>query len=89
MHKGLAVQDLVDDLDARGFLFAGDDLGDLEAFEAVERLAAERGLAPLLVCSASAEENPLLARADVVVQGPGGVLDLLRQLTADARSVPA
>ena len=35
MHKGLAVDTLVDEVDAGAFLFAGDDLGDVEAFEAV------------------------------------------------------
>jgi trehalose 6-phosphate phosphatase len=37
------------------------------------------------VCSASEEETALVERADVVVPGPVGVLDLLRRLTADAR----
>ena len=68
-----------------GFLFAGDDLGDVEAFEAVAELR-EQGLPTLLVCSASEEESALLDRSDVVVHGPDGVLDLLRRLTADARS---
>jgi trehalose 6-phosphate phosphatase len=44
----------------------------------------EQGLATLLVCSASKEESTLLELADVVVPGPDGVLDVLRQLTADA-----
>ncbi|MGZ4449200.1 MAG: trehalose-phosphatase, partial [Nocardioides sp.] len=38
MHKGLAVEALAEELEAGGFLFAGDDLGDLEAFEAVADL---------------------------------------------------
>ncbi len=86
MHKGLVVERLVRDLDAGGFLFAGDDLGDLEAFEAVAELARQ-GLPTLLVCSASQEESTLVALSDVVVKGPEGVLDLLRQLTADARAL--
>jgi trehalose 6-phosphate phosphatase len=88
MHKGLAVGTLVQELGAGGFLFAGDDLGDIEAFDAVAALA-EKGLPTLLVCSASAEENALVELADVVVEGPAGVLALLRQLTADARSLRA
>jgi len=83
MHKGVAVQTLVDELDAGAFLFAGDDLGDLEAFEAVLDLR-RRGLPTLLVCSASREENTLTEMSDVVVDGPAGVLDLMRRLTADA-----
>ena len=83
-HKGHAVQTLVKEQDAGGFLFAGDDLGDIEAFEAVAELR-EQGLATLLVCAASDEQSALLPLADVVVPGPDGVLDLLRQFTADAR----
>ncbi len=82
-HKGQAVERLVEDLDPRGFAFAGDDLGDLEAFEALGRLDGA-GLSTLRVCSASDEESALLPHADVVVHGPDGVLDLLRRLAADA-----
>jgi trehalose 6-phosphate phosphatase len=85
MHKGLAVRTLVDELDAGAFLFAGDDLGDLEAFEAVAELRAA-GLPTLLVCSASAEESALVPLSDVVVKGPEGVMELLRRLTVDVRA---
>ena len=88
MHKGLVVRTLVDELEAGAFLFAGDDLGDLEAFEAVAELAAE-GMPTLLVCSASTEESRLAALADVVVKGPEGVLDLLRRYTDEARDLRA
>ena len=83
MHKGLVVDWLMEHLEAGGFLFAGDDLGDVEAFEAVLDLR-RRGLPTLLVCSASREEPTLRDLADVVVDGPAGVLDLLRTLTTDA-----
>ena len=85
MHKGLVVEYLMENLEAGGFLFCGDDLGDLEAFEAVLDLR-RRGLPTLLVCSASREENTLREMSDVVVDGPAGVLDLLRNLTSDANS---
>jgi trehalose 6-phosphate phosphatase len=83
MDKGVVVRDLAQEVEAGGFLFAGDDLGDVEAFEAVGELR-ERGVPALLVCSASKEESILLELSDVVVPGPEGVLDLLRQFTADA-----
>lgn len=88
MHKGLAVDALAAELDAEAFLFAGDDLGDVEAFEAVVALR-ERGMPTLLVCSASAEESALVPLSDVVVEGPEGVLDVLRRLTSDARDLRA
>ena len=88
MDKGLAVHALTKELGAQGFLFAGDDLGDLEAFRAVLALRLA-GLATLLVCSASSEQSALLDLADVVVDGPAGVLDLLHQLSADAARLRA
>lgn len=83
--KGAVVRDLARQTGAGGFLFAGDDLGDVEAFEAVADLR-DQGLATLLVCSASDEESALIDRSDVVVHGPDGVLDLLRRFTTDARA---
>ncbi len=83
VHKGGAVDTLVEELDVGGFCFAGDDLGDLEALEAVGRLD-ERGLATLRICSASEEESALLKLCDVVVHGPDGVMALLRELARDA-----
>ena len=61
-------------------LFAGDDTGDLPAYDAVDELRAV-GVPGLLVCSAS-EEGPaqLRDRADVVVDGPAGVVALLGAL---------
>jgi trehalose 6-phosphate phosphatase len=83
MHKGKAVDTLVEELGAGGFLFGGDDLGDVEAFDAVARHARE-GMPTLLVCSADDEQSALVERSDVVVHGPEGVLELLAQLTRDA-----
>ena len=84
MGKGQAVTTLVEEQEAGGFLFAGDDLGDLDAFDAVEQLR-EDGMPTLLVCSLSEEESALADRADVLVAGPDGVLELLRRFTAAAR----
>jgi trehalose 6-phosphate phosphatase len=83
MHKGLALETAVAEHDAGGVLFAGDDLGDLEAFEVVRALR-DGGLPALLVCSGSEEQEALAELADVVVDGPGGVLDLLDAFAAQA-----
>ena len=77
--KGEAVERLVADLDPAAVLFAGDDLGDVAGFEAVERFRDVGGTG-LLVCSGSEEERELVARADVVVPGPQGVVALLAAL---------
>lgn len=77
--KGAAVRQLAAHLGARQIIFAGDDLGDLPAFDAVEALRAE-GVAGLLICSASAEQDALVSRADVVLAGPDAVADWLEAL---------
>ena len=82
--KGNVVRSVTAELSAGGFLFGGDDLGDIEAFEAVAELR-EQGLPTLLVCSGSEEQRALAALADLVVDGPDGVLDFLRRLTSDAQ----
>lgn len=83
MHKGHALRQVVADVDAGGVVFVGDDLGDLEAFEAARSLRSQ-GLPAFLVCSGSVEETALADVADLVVPGPDGVMALLRQLSADA-----
>jgi len=60
-------------------VFVGDDLGDLAAFDAVDRLRAD-GTPGLLVCSGSTEVTALADRADLVVDGPDGVVALLAAL---------
>ncbi len=61
-------------------LWAGDDLGDLPAFDAVDELRA-RGVPGLTVASASDEGPPALReRADVVADGPAGVVEVLQGL---------
>jgi trehalose 6-phosphate phosphatase len=61
-------------------LFAGDDIGDVRAFDAIDELRAD-GVPGLTVFSDS-DEGPasLRERADVVVDGPSGVVAFLRDL---------
>ena len=82
MHKGTAIEVLAEEQDAGAFVFVGDDLGDIDAFNAVLGLR-RKGLPTLLVCSGSDEEGSLAELADAVVPGPDGVLDFLRRLMAD------
>jgi trehalose 6-phosphate phosphatase len=79
INKGDAVRALASRLGARQVIFGGDDLGDLPAFAAVEELR-ETGVGGLLVCSASTEQDALVARADVVLDGPDAVADWLEEL---------
>ncbi|MFH8221454.1 trehalose-phosphatase [Streptomyces sp. NPDC018057] len=81
MDKGVALLEHVRALGAGSVLYAGDDLGDLPAFTAVDKLRSE-GLPGVLVCSGSTEVTELSSRADLVVPGPEGVVRLLAALAA-------
>ncbi|MGH3328683.1 MAG: trehalose-phosphatase, partial [Streptomycetales bacterium] len=82
VDKGAALRGLVRECGAACVLYAGDDLGDLAAYDAVDALRAER-TAGVKVFSRSAEVTALAERADLVVDGPAGVVALLDGL-ADA-----
>ncbi|WP_030341978.1 trehalose-phosphatase [Streptomyces sp. NRRL S-1022] len=81
MDKGVALLDHARAIGAGCVVYAGDDLGDLPAFAAVDKLRTD-GIPGLLVCSGSTEVTELAERADLVVNGPEGVVDLLRTLAA-------
>jgi trehalose 6-phosphate phosphatase len=82
MDKGAALRALVAELGSTAVLYAGDDLGDLAAFDAVDALRAE-GVPGVTVCSASDEVIALAERADLVVDGPPGVVRLVESLTSE------
>jgi trehalose 6-phosphate phosphatase len=66
--------------DRRHVCFFGDDVGDISAFEALDRMA-EDGVTVVKV-GVRSEEAPaaLLESADLVVDGPAGTLSVLRVL---------
>lgn len=67
----------------RNTCFLGDDRGDLSAFDALDRMAAE-GITVVKVGVSSPEApDELLERADLVVDAPEGVLSALRALRED------
>jgi trehalose 6-phosphate phosphatase len=77
LDKGSAVRKVAGEARAELVVAAGDDRGDLAAFRAVEELAAG-GLDGLRVAVRSAEAPAaLLDRADLVVDGPEGLRELL------------
>ncbi|NWF27799.1 trehalose-phosphatase [Streptomyces sp. PKU-EA00015] len=79
MDKGVALAEYVREVGATAVLYAGDDLGDLPAYGAVEKLRSD-GVPGLLVCSGT-EVPELASRADLVVPGPGAVASLLAALS--------
>lgn len=80
--KGDALRALVAEGESpSAVMFVGDDLGDLAAFGAVDEMRAA-GTPGLLVCSGSTEVTEVAERADVVVDGPDGVVALLSAIAA-------
>lgn len=79
VDKGDVLKAYVAEIGARQVVFAGDDLGDIPAFEAVAELRSQ-GIPGLLLCSASAEQDALVALADIVLDGPDAVAVWLDEL---------
>jgi trehalose 6-phosphate phosphatase len=75
-HKGTAVRRLLAERDLSRALYAGDDTTDVDAFRALEDL--ELGIR----VAVSSDEAPdeLVDEADVVVDSPAAVVELLQQL---------
>jgi trehalose 6-phosphate phosphatase len=80
IDKGTVFETLVTDCDAA--LFAGDDHGDLSAFDALDRLEASGALSTAVRVGVASDEGPaeIRARADVVVDGPPGLATMLAEL---------
>ena len=76
VDKGSALKELASETTARCVMFVGDDLGDLAAFDAIRQLRAG-GIPGCTVASASPEVPAVAAAADLVVDGPAGVVGLL------------
>ncbi len=78
--KGGTVERLAEEHGLRAVVFAGDDLADLDAFGSLDRLAARGCL--ILRVAVEGPETPteLVDAADAIVDGPAGLVGLLRQL---------
>jgi trehalose 6-phosphate phosphatase len=83
MDKGDVVRELCAGLEAAAF--AGDDVGDLSAFDALDELrrAGRLGHAVRLAVRSTEEPPELFARSDAQVDGPAGLAAALADL-ADA-----
>ncbi len=84
LDKGRGVRQLLEGATVRAGLYAGDDRTDVDAFEALRALVAEGALDTCVCVGVRSEETPaeLEAAADVLVDGPSGVRDLLNALAA-------
>ena len=85
IDKGQAVRDLVEGASARVALYAGDDVTDLDAFDALDALEDEGRIDTAVRVGVSSDEGPrgIVDRADLVVDGVHGFARVLTAL-ADA-----
>lgn len=77
-----AVERIIQDEGLRAALYAGDDLADLLAFEALDRARGDGRLEHAVKVAVHGAETPdaLVAAADVVVDGPEEMVELLATL---------
>jgi trehalose 6-phosphate phosphatase len=82
LDKGRGVRDLVERSDVRAALYGGDDATDLDAFDALEALAADGGLDTAVKVGVRSDEGPaaIVERADLVVDGVDGFVHVLAAL---------
>lgn len=78
--KGGVVERIADELDLHGMLFAGDDVADLDAFSAMDRLGAAGVTTVKVAVHGPETPSALEAAADVIVDGPAGLVALLGSL---------
>ena len=80
IDKGVAIRRLIESTGARSILYAGDDLGDLAAYRAIQ-VQRETGLRAVLLATRSSNATELIEAADVVVDDPSGVVTVLTALS--------
>ncbi|WP_427885306.1 trehalose-phosphatase [Kribbella sp. GL6] len=80
IDKGVAIGSLLESTGARSILYAGDDLGDLAAYRAIQARRAG-GLPAVLLATRSSNATELIDAADIVVDDPSGVVTVLTALS--------
>jgi trehalose 6-phosphate phosphatase len=78
--KGAALERITGEHELQVVLYAGDDHADLDAFEALDRLAASGAQVVRVAVRGRETPRALIDAADVVVDGPPGLVELLRSL---------
>jgi trehalose 6-phosphate phosphatase len=86
LDKGAGISGFLADEDVDTALYAGDDRTDLDAFRALAELADNGRLKRVLRVGVHSDEGPdeISSETDLVVEGPGGVRDLLSMLLEPA-----
>ncbi len=86
MDKGRGIERLLAGRDLRVALYAGDDRTDLDAFAGLRRLVAAGSLDQAVCVGVRSDETPpeIEREADLLVDGPAGVRELLSMLATVA-----
>ncbi len=85
IDKGAGIATLLADADLDAALYVGDDATDLDAFRMLEQMVQDGRLKQAVRVGVRSEEGPseIASQADIVVDGPDGVQQLLSLLAAD------
>jgi len=86
VDKGQGVRALVERTGVRTVLYGGDDVTDLDAFDALDALTAAGELVAAVRVGVRSDEGPaaIVERADVVAEGVDGFTGVLTALAVDA-----
>jgi trehalose 6-phosphate phosphatase len=85
IDKGAGIRSFLEGLDIDTAMYVGDDATDLDAFRMLDQLVEEGSLSRAIKVGVRSEEGPerIVDDADLVVEGTGGVLELLSLLAAE------
>ncbi len=83
--KGVGVANLLAGRELDSVMYAGDDLTDVDAFRSIVRMAEEGAISQAIRVGVRSPEAPqeILTEADVLVDGPSGMAELLSLLLVD------
>jgi trehalose 6-phosphate phosphatase len=84
INKGIGIRNLLADSRVTRAMYVGDDATDLDAFRAIAALVEEGSLQTGIRVGVRSDEGPaaIEAEADLIVDGPRGVHQLLESLVA-------
>jgi trehalose 6-phosphate phosphatase len=85
IDKGAGIEAFLGETDVDNALYVGDDVTDLDAFRALSEMLQDGRLKHAVRAGVSSEEGPseITSEADIVVDGTGGVQELLATLVSD------
>jgi trehalose 6-phosphate phosphatase len=85
IDKGAGIASFLEGTDVGVAMYVGDDVTDLDAFRTLDQLVEEGRLSRGIKVGVHSEEGPaeIVSEADILVEGTGGVLELLSMLLSE------